>query len=111
MFEVAVSVSLVLECEDALIRHAPESGLNDKDVREMIDYVCAVAVRQDVFFLWRPFLSDANDDLVLEVAAAARCDAILTHNVRDFRGAEKLGLRILSPGQFLQELRGPIWVH
>ena len=30
-----------------------------------------------MFFLWRPFLSDPSDDLVLEVAVAGSCDAII----------------------------------
>src|SRR4051794_3783117 len=31
---------------------------------------------QEIHFLWRPFLSDANDDMVLELAFAARCGYI-----------------------------------
>jgi predicted nucleic acid-binding protein len=108
-FEVAVSVSLVLEYESALLRHLPASPLDEKDVRNLIDYICEVAIRQEIFFLWRPYLRDAGDDLVLELASAAGCEAIVTHNIRDFRGAEKLGVRILTPGQFLQELRGNQW--
>lgn len=51
------------------------------------------------------------DDLIVELAVAAQCDAVVTHNVRDFGGAEKLGLQVLTPGRFLQELRGQQWVH
>jgi putative PIN family toxin of toxin-antitoxin system len=105
-FEAAVSVSIVLEYESALLRHVEASLLNETDVRNLIDYVCAVAIRQQVFFLWRPFLRDPGDDLVLELAVAAHCDAIVTHNVRDFAGAEKLGVRVITPGRFVQEIRG-----
>jgi predicted nucleic acid-binding protein len=108
-FEVAVSVSLVLEYEGVLPRHLPASPLDEKDVRDLIDYLCDVAIRQEIFFLWRPYLRDPGDDLVLELAVAAGCDAIVTHNVRDFGGAEKLGVRIVTPKQFLQELRGEKW--
>lgn len=110
-FEVAVSVALVLEYEDALLRHVPASPLDEGDVRDLIDYVCSVAIRQDVFFLWRPSLRDASDDLVLELAVAAGCEAIVTHNVRDFGGSEKFGVRVLTPGKFLHELRGGKWVR
>jgi putative PIN family toxin of toxin-antitoxin system len=103
-FDVAVSVPLVLEYEDALLRHIAASTLTKEDVRSLIDYVCNVAVKQEVFFLWRPFLRDPGDDLVLELAIAARCEAIVTHNLRDFRGAEKFGVNILTPGQFLRKL-------
>lgn len=110
-FDVVVSVPLVLEYEDALLRHAAASSLRGSDVRDLIDYVCSVAVRQEIFFLWRPFLRDASDDMVLELAVAAGCEAIVTHNVRDFRRAEELKVRVLTPAMFLTELRGSTWVH
>jgi hypothetical protein len=65
-----------------------------------------VAVRQEIFFLWRPFLKDPGDDLVLEAAVAADCDSIVTYNLRDFAGIDRFDLRALSPGAFLNELRG-----
>jgi predicted nucleic acid-binding protein len=105
-FEVAVSVSLVLEYEGTLLRHAAVSNMDDGDIRDLVDYVCDTAIRQKIFFLWRPFLRDPSDDLVLELAVAAQCEAIVTHNVRDFQGAEKFGVRVMTPGEFLQELRG-----
>jgi putative PIN family toxin of toxin-antitoxin system len=77
-FDIAVSVPLVLEYEDALIRHLTATDLSEDDVRDIIDYVCSVAVRQEVFYLWRPILRDPGDDLVLELAIAANCDAITT---------------------------------
>ena len=105
-FDIAVSVPLVLEYEDALIRHLAATDLSEDDVRDIIDYMCSVAVRQEVFYLWRPILRDPGDDLVLELAIAANCDAIVTHNIRDFAGLSRFGLRLLTPGQLLQELGG-----
>jgi putative PIN family toxin of toxin-antitoxin system len=110
-FELAVSVPLVLEYEDAMMRHVTASSLNESDVRALLDYICSVAVHQEVFFLWRPFLRDAADDMIVELAVAAGCELIVTHNVRDFRGAERFGLRVVTPALFLQELRGEKWVH
>jgi predicted nucleic acid-binding protein len=110
MFEVAVSVPLVLEYEDALLRQLVALPFTETDVRSLIDYVCDVAIQQAVFFLWRPLLRDPGDDLVLELAVAARCEAVVTHNVRDFQGAEKFGVEVLTPGRFLQQLRGKEWV-
>jgi len=104
-FEVAVSVSLVLEYESAFLRHMSTSPFDEDDIGDFIDSLCAVAIRQKIFFLWRPFLRDAGDDLVLEVAVAAGCNAIVTHNVRDFANAKKLGVQVLTPGAFLLELR------
>jgi hypothetical protein len=60
---------------------------------------------QEIHFLWRPFLPDANDDLVLELAFAAGCRHVITHNVRDFHGSEQLGVTALSPRDFLTLIR------
>ena len=106
MFEIAVSVPMVLEYEDALLRHAPASGLTPGNVRTLIDYVCSVAIRQEVFFLWRPLLKDPNDDMVAELAVAAACDAVVTHNVKDFTGIDKFDLAVLTPATFLKQVRG-----
>lgn len=108
-FDVALSVSLIFEYESVLLRHVGASEMNDTDVRDLIDYVCDVGVWQEIFFLWRPHLRDPNDDLVLELAVAAACDAIVTHNTRDFVGAERFGIKIMTPARFLQTLRGRKW--
>ncbi|HEY0157121.1 MAG TPA: hypothetical protein VGF28_07500 [Thermoanaerobaculia bacterium] len=43
----------------------------EADVRDLLDYLCGVSVHQEVFFLWRPFLRDAADDMIVELAVAA----------------------------------------
>ncbi|MEA2413768.1 MAG: hypothetical protein QOI58_425 [Thermoanaerobaculia bacterium] len=103
-FDIAVSVPLVLEYEDALKRHPSATGLSNEDVQDIIDYMCGVAVRQEIFYLWRPALRDPGDDLVLELAVAANCDAIVTHNVRDFADIGRFGLELFTPGKFLQRI-------
>ena len=62
------------------------------------------AWRQEVFFLWRPFLPDPKDDMVLELAVAAGCDAIVSYNKRDLAGAERFGVRLCTPKEFLTEI-------
>jgi putative PIN family toxin of toxin-antitoxin system len=105
-FDVVVSVPLVLEYEEVLARDLSGAGAADGYVRDAIDYLCSVAVHQEIFFLWRPVLRDPGDDLVLEVAVAAGCEVIVTHNVRDFDRARQFGVRAVSSGIFLNELRG-----
>ena len=51
--------------------------------------------------MWRPFLRDPDDDMAMELAFAAGCRHIVTHNVKDFFGAEQLGVTALSPREFL----------
>jgi putative PIN family toxin of toxin-antitoxin system len=103
-FEVAISVPLVLEYETVLVRHARELGLSRAEADGLVDYFCDVGHRQAIHFLWRPTLSDPQDEFVLELAVAARCDAIVTHNVRDFAGAARFGVPIVTPAGFLSAL-------
>ena len=60
---------------------------------------------QEIHFLWRPFLRDADDDMILELAFAAGCHYLVTHNVKDFHGAGQLGVTVVSPGEFLKLTR------
>src|ERR1051326_7796613 len=71
-FDVSVSVSLLLEYEATLLRHADALELDARDVTALIDYICDVAMAHDIFFLWRPFLRDAGDDLVQIGRASCR---------------------------------------
>lgn len=101
---MAISVPLVLEYEAALLRHVDATELNEDDMRNVVDYICSVAKQQPIFFLWRPLLKDPHDDMVAEVAVAAGCDALVTHNRRDFDAAASLGLRVITPNEFLDEI-------
>lgn len=49
-----------------------------------------MATSHPIFFLWRPFLRDPKDDMILELAVKAGCEFIITYNVRDFAGVEQL---------------------
>ena len=103
-FQMALSVPLVLEYEDALLRHAPATGLTRRDVDAVLNYFCSIGHLQSIFFLWRPLLPDPKDDLVLELAVAAGCGTVVTYNVRDFRGADSLGVAAQRPVEFLRAI-------
>jgi putative PIN family toxin of toxin-antitoxin system len=97
----ALSVALVLEYEMVLVRRKRELGLRRRDIDAVLDYLCAVGRRQPIHFLWRPALRDPRDELVLELAVAAGCRHLVTHNVKDFGGAERFGVAALTPREFL----------
>lgn len=103
-FEIAVSVPLVLEYEAVLVRHAAELNLSREAAVGVVDFLCSVGHRQEIHFLWRPSLTDPQDEFVLELAVAANCDAIVTHNVRDFAGAKDFKPQVLTPSAFLAKV-------
>ena len=104
-FEIHDSVALILEYEDVLQRQRTELGLSEDEESIFIDSLCAMAHPHKIYFLWRPLLTDVNDELVLELAVSANCEYILTHNIRDFKGIEKFGIRAITPKEFLQVIR------
>src|SRR5579871_1695567 len=103
-FRINLSVPLVLEYEEVAKRQKSKTGLTDQDIEDILDYLCSVANLHRIFFLWRPFLNDPDDDMVLELAVEAQCNCIVTFNRKHFAAVEKqFGIRVLGPKEFLQE--------
>jgi putative PIN family toxin of toxin-antitoxin system len=103
LISIAISVPLIIEYEDVLRHGKLPASITEKDITDFIDFFCYVGEHQEIFFLWRPFLQDGSDDLILEVAVTSDCDAIITYNKRHFKKVEKFGLKILDPKEFLAE--------
>src|SRR5262249_27541549 len=105
-FQPCLSVGLYAEWQDVLAR--PETlpaGLTADDALRFVRYLAGQSHLQEIYFLWRPYLSDADDDMVLELAFAAGARHIITHNVSDFRGSEQFGVTAITPRDFLTVLR------
>lgn len=103
-FEINLSVPLVLEYEEVLHQHREALGLTMDDITDFLDFVCAKACLHEIFFLWRPTLTDPDDEMLLELAVKAGCAYIVTYNTRNFRGAEKFGIDVVTPKMFLQTI-------
>ena len=76
-YELTISVPLILEYEDVAKRQSRAIGLSHKYIDDIIDYLCQVGDCRPIFFLWRPFLKDPKDDMVLELAVEATCDYVV----------------------------------
>ena len=102
-----MSIPLYTEYQDVLTRPEHMSGENTaEEIFAFLRYICSIAHRQRIFFLWRPWLRDPKDDMVLETAVASQSRYIVTHNLRDFRGVEKhFGITPVTPGKFLNIIR------
>ena len=103
-----VTPALFLEYEAVLKR--PEQrlvhGLSLNEIDHFLAAFASTCEAVEISFQWRPQLTDADDEMVLEAAVNGQADALITHNLRDFvKGAERFGLRVMRPGEFLKELR------
>ncbi len=101
-----ISNTLLTELEDVLSRDKNISNYTDfnkMDLDKFISAICKISFHQKINFLWRPFLKDIKDDMVLEVAFNAKAKYIITYNDKDFRGVEKsFNIKILTPKDFLK---------
>ena len=101
-WEWNISTALILEYEDVLKRELHRQERSMAEVDGLLDDIAAGANRHAIFYLIRPFLSDPDDELILELALASASSYIVTHNRSDFREAGRFGIKIISPGEFLE---------
>ena len=105
-FQPCLSVGLYNEWQEVLMR--PENlppGETTENVVRFLRYLASQSHLQEIHFLWRPFLPDAHDDMVLELAFAACCRYVVAHNVKDFHGSQQLGVTAITPRDFLSLIR------
>lgn len=101
--QLAASPALFLEWEAFLKRE--RHGLSIDYVDGLLAELAQVIDPVEIRYTWRPLLSDAGDEMVIEAAINGRVDAIVTHNRRDFEiAAGKFGILVLSPAQVLEGL-------
>jgi predicted nucleic acid-binding protein len=102
-YQICLSVTLYMEWQDVLNRpaHWPPKQ-TAKDARQFLRYLASIAHWQDIYFLWRPFLRDPADDMVLELAVTAGARFIVTHNIRDFARTSTFGVQAITPGDFYE---------
>ncbi len=103
-FQPVISIPVFAEYRAVLLR--PENLLQRSapQAEGFLDFFLSVSHLQEIYFLWRPALPDPDDDLIFELAVAANASYIVTHNLRDFRGMEKWGIRAASPSDFLKQV-------
>jgi predicted nucleic acid-binding protein len=103
-FMTVISNPVFLEYRAVLLR--PENLLlrSASQAEGFLDNLLAFSHLQEIFFLWRPALPDPDDDLIFELAVAAGCKYIVTHNLRDFRGMENWRIEAVKPSDFLKQV-------
>lgn len=101
-FQINLSVALAFEYEDVLKRPEMKLNLTHQEIDDVLDFLCQNANLREIFYLWRPTLSDPKDDFVLELAVESSCDYIVTFNTKDFAEAENFGIKAVEPSEFLR---------
>lgn len=101
-FEINLSVPLLIEYEDVLLRKIDTLNFSEPQIGQLLDYLCMVGNWHEVYFLWRPILKDPEDDMILELAVRANCKYIVTYNKADFQGVDKFDIELVTAKEFLQ---------
>ncbi len=104
-FQFTLSVPLYIEYQTVLTRKENMTGASSKeDILAFLRYLCKISVRQKIFYLWRPWLKDPKDDMVLELAVASKSQYIITYNLKDFSNIRKFGIEAITPKKFLAKI-------
>ena len=96
---------MALEYEEVLKRAGILPGWTSDELDRFIDYILQIVNPVYVAPARAPRLRDPNDERILEVAIGAGA-VIVTHNIRDFSGSAQFGVRVFTPGKFLEILEG-----
>ena len=96
-WQINLSTTLILEYEEVLKREATRFGLTLEDIDELIDGICSIANKHRIFFLWRPFSRDPDDDFLMDLAVKSQVDFIITYNKKDLRGQKNLASSSCRP--------------
>jgi len=97
-----ISVPLLLEYEEVMKRTNPIllAHFTDAEKDVFLNGFAAFGVSPKIFYLWRPFLRDPDDDMLVELAVAGSARYIISSNTGDFQGAESLGITVTTPQRF-----------
>ncbi len=96
-----VSTPLLFEYEAVLKRPEMRNFVSTTDVDDLIDAICSIASDNEIFYLWRFMVRDPKDAFVFELAIRASVDYLITFNSKDFPNAEKFGVKLVTPRDFL----------
>ena len=99
------TTALFLEYEAVLKR--PEvmkaTRMDETDIGTLMAAIASIARPVEPSFAYRPLLRDADDEMVLEAALNSGA-TLVTHNLRDFAEARRVGVEVLTPAQTLERM-------
>lgn len=102
--QINVSTALILEYEAVLKREIHRQGKDISIIDKFIDDIVSIANRYSIYYLLRPYLKDADDDFILELAFSSSVDYIVTYNTDNFARAKMFGVDVITPTKFYKIL-------
>ena len=102
-----MSNPLFSEYEDLMGRAKLFKGciLNHGEREMFLDDFLSVCKWINIYYLWRPNLTDEADNHLIELALAGNATSIVTGNKKDFQDSELLfpHLKIITAAEFVKE--------
>jgi predicted nucleic acid-binding protein len=96
------------EYHEILHRESAALRMYHADVDAYLDALCGLAERQSLSTEWDPAAADPDDEALVQLAREAKVQYIVTHNVRHMRAAERFGVRVITPADFLKLVRSSL---
>jgi putative PIN family toxin of toxin-antitoxin system len=103
VYKPNISAPLFIEYESVAKRTGLVSDLTHEEIDAILDYILSKSSIREIFYLWRPYLKDPKDDLVLEVAVESQSEYIITFNKKDYKGIDKFSIKVVTPQEFMVE--------
>lgn len=108
--QLALSVPTFAEYEDVLSRPASLSDLvrTPTDIQTFLRFIAQIGHKFDIHYLFRPNLSDENDNIFVELSLTSNSRYLITNNIRDFTRQTELkfdDLQVITPTDFVREWR------
>ena len=101
-YEQCIAPALIFEYES--MAKQKKLKMNFGQINDIIDMICLLSKKCEIYFLWRPFLKDPKNDFLLELAIESKSKFIITYNLKDFEGVSQFGIRAITPKEFLKIL-------
>ena len=102
---LVLSNTVLGEYHEVLHREAGVLKLTQAEADAYLDALCALAEQRALTSEWQPAAADPDDEPLVQLARETGVRYLVTHNVRDVRGATQFGVQVLRPSEFLELLR------
>ncbi len=101
-----ISEALFNEYESVMKRDKIQklTPLSIKEQTSLFNALLSTCKWNEIYYMWRPNLSDENDNFIVELAVASGAEAIITYNLKDFQSTELLfSHKVVTPEIFIKD--------